>query len=217
MEWGAPQNFQPFLQFAAFWCSVMLFSGPRPVRFLWGLVLGAGCARLGWAVFHTSAWLTSPWSVVDATGGFTILAVPLGPLLLTPGGVSTRPGLAYRAAVARALTPAFALSRLGCWMVGCCGGKPISEVASHPVALYEIVGWLLLAAGLRRVPVSWVPGVWLMAFGGLRLLLEPLRAVPPLGEPEVEAVWIAGAWMLLGAATWRVDARSPDPSRRTSL
>lgn len=219
MNGAAAEHTQLFFQFAAFWWAVWSFQGPHSFRFLMGLALGAGCARLGWAALHASAWFEAPRSVLEAGGGFTLLAVPLGPLLLTPRRGAPQSGLAFRAATARALTPAFALSRLGCWGVGCCTGTPLSEAATHPVALYEVIGWLCLSAFLRSASACHVPGLWLVGFGALRVLLEPFRTLPPLGEPEIDVVWIAVAWMGAGGLTWWFDtqARSDGQSKEAGL
>lgn len=208
-SWWQPDSFfallQPCIQFGAFWLAIVRFHGPGGGRFAIGLALGAGFARLGWVLLHGRDWLDFPSTLWDGSGGFTVLGVPLGPLLLTPRGASVQRGLTYRISVARALTPAFALSRLGCVVMGCCGGGRMLEVVTHPVAVYEIIAWLVLSRLLDRMPGDRVSGSWLLAFGGVRLLLEPLRASPSLGEPEIDVAWFAGAWMLLGGWFFVVD------------
>ena len=92
------------------------------------------------------------------------------------------------------LAVALACGRLGCWWAGCCAGVPSAAwcavpdahgVVRIPVPLIEAGfhaaagGTLLLAA--RR---SWQPGRrlswYLLAYAGLRLVLEPWREHPPL-------------------------------------
>ncbi len=77
------------------------------------------------------------------------------------------------------------LGRIGCFTQGCCPGLP-----PHPVQLYEAAGLVLIAATCRailaRVEVGAVPRgaafrAYLLSYGALRLLLDPLRAD---GRPE---------------------------------
>ena len=173
---------QSIFLFAAFWLAVASFRGPYGMRFILGLALGAGLCRVAWAGLHFHEWLEAPWSLVDTTGGFCVLALPLGLLLVAPYGTSPKAAQAYRASAARALAPALAMSRIGCCWLGCCGGLASGIGFTHPVAAYEVLGWTALAFALRRVSDAHALGLCLFTFGALRLFLEPLRATPNLGE-----------------------------------
>ena len=93
---------QSIFLFTAFWMAVSSYRGPHGSRFVLALVLGAGLTRVAWAGLHFEKWLEAPWSLVDATGGFCVLALPLGFLLVAPYGTSPWIAQAYRASAARA-------------------------------------------------------------------------------------------------------------------
>jgi len=78
-----------------------------------------------------------------------------------------------------------AIGRIGCFFTGCCYGR-----AGHPVQLYEALGLVLIALTCRHVLGRVEAGVaargtafrvYLALYGGLRLVLDPLRAD---GRPE---------------------------------
>jgi prolipoprotein diacylglyceryltransferase len=93
------------------------------------------------------------------------------------------------------------VAKIGCLTVGCCGGIPVNEISAsslrrHPTALYELAGFVLLDAALRGRSDAWVAPVFGFGFGAIRLVVEPLRATPPLGEPAIPALLLAGAWLV---------------------
>ena len=78
-----------------------------------------------------------------------------------------------------------AIGRIGCFFTGCCDGR-----AGHPVQLYEALWLVLIALTCRHVLERVEAGVvargtafrvYLALYGGLRLVLDPLRAD---GRPE---------------------------------
>jgi len=78
-----------------------------------------------------------------------------------------------------------AIGRIGCFCAGCCAGLP-----PHPVQLYEALGLASIAwacrSRLARVEAGELPlgsafRLYLLLYGSLRLLLDPLRAD---GRPE---------------------------------
>jgi phosphatidylglycerol:prolipoprotein diacylglycerol transferase len=84
-----------------------------------------------------------------------------------------------------ALPLGHAIGRVGCFVNGCCPGRP-----PHPTQLYESAGLLVISLAcfflLKRVETSRLPrGAsfcgYLFLYGLLRLLLDPLRAD---GRPE---------------------------------
>lgn len=84
-----------------------------------------------------------------------------------------------------ALPMGHAIGRLGCFAAGCCHGRP-----PHPVQLYEAAGLAAIALLCRHVLARIDAGraaegaafrTYLLAYGVLRLLLDPLRAD---GRPE---------------------------------
>lgn len=196
---------QPVAWCAAFWTALLLYSRrarpARPIRFACALVLGAALAHAGWLLLHLPALAPAlrarPQLALDPLVGFCVLFVPLGPLLLE------------RSAPAFASLPfAFAVARLGCLAAGCCAGlptRPGSSAGQHPVALYEIAGWLALGVAVSRADARCVAPLVLAGFGALRLLLDPLRSIPALGAPVVPPLALAGAWGGVAAFwLWRV-------------
>lgn len=220
MAAAVPAWLLPLFHLLAFWVAVVGFRGDALGRYVLGLGIGALLARVGWGAFHfplvvpaepdpaaLALWLLAPG------GGFSLLFVALGPLVLIPsiGGANERRD--YLLATSRSLPRAFAMARVGCVLVGCCSGLSRTGLGTgedaYPTALYELVGWLVADGLLRGADSRRVPGLFLMALGGLRLLIEPLRAAPPLGEPVVGPEWIALAWLLAGAGLVLAPAGRP--------
>jgi hypothetical protein len=190
------QLLQLLALFGAFWTAIALYArhspSPVPARFVTALGLGAACAHLGWAVLHWPAVAAHPSALLDPARGLTLIFVPLGLLLLE------------RSPTAFASLPlALAVARLGCLATGCCHGPE-----GEPTPLYEIVGLVVLHGVIRRLPASWVTPAVLAGFALIRLATEPLRAMPPLGEPLVPAAWIAAAWIAGGGLLAIGSARS---------
>lgn len=236
-EWG-----QPVALCGAFWVAVVRFQGAHPGRFVLGLALGAAFAHVGWLALHADrvasagGWLASPLR------GLSVLFVPLGPALCACalGGSSRRWQFAGQAA--RALPLALACARVGCAVVGCCGGVRVADetvawvssasfgwagsafdgsyVVRHPTALYEAVGWLALHCAMRRIeqgtarPLAEprVVALFAVGLGAIRLVVEPWRAPPPLGEPWIPVDSIAALWIAIGVGVG-VAARGPSGTR----
>ncbi len=215
---------QPVAWCAAFWTALFLYrrrAGPaRLHHFALALVLGALLAHAGWLLMNTpGVWRAArarPGLLLDPSFGFCVLFVPFGLLLLE------------RSAAAFASLPlALAVAKLGCLAAGCCHGTPTSApwaVASlHPTALYEIAGLLALHGAVSRAEARFAAPLVLGGIGALRLLIDPLRAAPPLGAPLIPPGAIAAAWLALAAAlAWRrrgsqglSEARQRDTERDT--
>ncbi len=116
-----------------------------------------------------------------------------------------------------ALPIGHAIGRIGCFFEGCCHGRP-----PHPVQLYESAGLALIAASCRvilaRVEAGTLPPgmafrAYLLCYGVLRLLLDPLRGD---GRPERLLGLSHQQGIALGlvaiAALWRP---TPSPNRRS--
>ena len=196
---------QPVAWCAAFWTALFLYtrraSPAQPLRFACALVLGVALAHAGWLLLHAPvvrlALLARPGLLFDPSLGFCVLFLPLGPLLLE------------RSAAAFASLPlALAVARVGCLAAGCCQGTPTSApwavAGLHPTALYEITGLLVLHGVVSRSDDWRAAPLVLGGIGALRLLIDPLRATPPLGAPIVPPAAIAAAWLTLAVAlAWR--------------
>lgn len=170
----------------AFSTALILYRGKRSGHFLVALVVGAALTHLGWAALYWNLVRAHPGVLLDPLVGSCVLFLPLGPLLIAPEAASWR-----------ALPAALAVARTACIFGGCCYGKPLFLGAPIGI-LAEVSAFLALHGTLRRVPDSWVLPLFLATFGSLRLLLEPLRSMPPLGPPLVPAVALAGLWAGLG-------------------
>ena len=219
-------------QSLAFWVALLGYRGPFRFRFLLGLGLGAILTRLGWLLLQAPAFLSplsrevggaaelgSPGTfalwLLQPGAGASVLFVPLGPMglglgLRRSGGVG-----AFWASSARALAPAIAMARFGCVLAGCCSGRlwpggtpgPWPHSAGYPTALIEWAAWLGVSFLLFRIPREKVLGAFLLAFGGLRLVAEPLRESPPQGDPCLDPGWIALGWLFLGLVAVGRDAK----------
>ena len=177
------------------------------LRFIAGLALGGTLAHLGWAALYADRVSSQPAALL-APVGFCVLFVPLGPLALAPWRASRAERARFLAAALASLPLALATARVGCLVAGCCVGVPTDlpwgvrlagdPIARHPTALYDIAGLLALDRIACRLPRERVPSMVLVGLGLLRLAIDPLRALPPLGPPLVSASWIAGLWVGIG-------------------
>ena len=209
-----------------------------------GLICGAACAHVLWVLVHApmihglhgalgvAAWLFDPLA------GASVLFAPLGALLVRfvrwdrPAALD---------ADLKAWMAGLALARVGCVFAGCCGGVMLGPVALglwpefiatgvlarsvlvHPVALYECVGLALIAWASGRHRSCGGGGLAIAAFGGLRLLLVPIRAGPPHAGPTDWVPWVAGAWVVFGLGfsclahrAGRRDRQKSSPSSKPS-
>ncbi|GAG34308.1 unnamed protein product, partial [marine sediment metagenome] len=167
----------------AFWVAVMMYRGRAPLRFVAGLVLGALFAHLGWALLRVDVIAARPSLLLDPGTGYCVLFVPLGMFLAAPWREGWVDVEAFLAGALATLPLALATARLGCLLLGCCDGAGTGRVwpSRHPVALYDMTGLTLLHLVLSRAPQPFVPPAFCVGFGGLRLLLEPLRTVSQSG------------------------------------
>lgn len=181
---------------AAFWTAVLLYRSGNPARFTVALVTGAAFAHLGWAALHLPSIVGHPRAILDPSVGFTVLFFPLGVLAFC------REPDAWRS-----LPLALAVARLGCWVVGCCSGVS-APWGVHPVALYDLLLLVVLHWTVKRVDDPWVGSAFCVGFALIRILVEPLRAVPPLGEPILAPAIVALAWLLFGGVWAGVSLRA---------
>lgn len=199
----------------AFWIALACLPEPR---FAAALASGALMARLGWGLLHIDRLWLAPGALFDTSGGFSVLFVPLGLLLVAAYAGPLRSRLLSEGV--RALVVGLGVARAGCIAAGCCVGMtagsawPIAESLGgrHPVAIYELVGLVILGLALRGMASHRVAPAFALGFGMLRLVLEPLRALPPLGPPLIEPAWVAGLWVCSGVAWWACASRRGDPS-----
>lgn len=111
-----------------------------------------------------------------------------------------------------ALPMGHAIGRLGCFFAGCCHGR-----APHPVQLYEAAGLAIIAWSCRAVLARVEDGtlargaafrLYLLAYGALRLVLDPLRADGRperfLGISHQQAIALA---IIAAALAWSLAAR----------
>lgn len=182
----------PVLWLGSFWVALAGYRGTRNARFVAALGLGAVLAHLGWALLHAAEVARHLLALLDLRAGYCVLFLPLGLIALERS-----------AAAWRALLPALAVARIGCLVAGCCGGP-----AGEPTTLLEAIAYLATYAALVRCPDRLVLSGFAVAFGSIRLLVEPLRATPALGEPGVPAALLALTWIGVGAGITAFLARS---------
>jgi len=209
-----PPVLQLALLSAAFWVALIAYErrepeGERGLRFIAGLALGGALAHLGWAALYADRVWSAP-AALFSPAGFCVLFVPLGPLAAAPWRAPRAERDRFLAAAFASLPLALATARLGCLVAGCCGGLPTDlpwglrlgddTISRHPTALYDIAGLLALHALASRLPAARVAPVVLAGFGLLRLAIDPLRALPPLGPPLVSPGLVAAAWIGVGLA-----------------
>ncbi len=218
----------------AFWTALLGFAArsewrPSGVRYVLGLLVGGVAAHLGWALFHAPMVFRYPLALLDPALGFTVLAFPIGHLLTAPRSAGPAACGRYLAACFGSLPLALAVARLGCLVSGCCHGVPTrlpwgvsphgSPLPVHPTPLYEASAWVALFFAVRRLPEARVASVVLIAFGAIRLAVEPLRAAPPLGQPLVPPALVAALWIPVGLALsrWPAIGVSARPSARSGI
>jgi len=204
----------------AFWVAVVCCRRGERSGLALGLACGAVLAHLGWLALHADRTDLAGLLRADPLRGFSVLFVPLGPAAVAV--MRRRPARRRRLLIAsaRSLPLALAVARAGCLVVGCCGGVPIEHAmafdldpndalraarpaswrAHHPVAVYEIVGWVALHGLVARAPRRFGVAVFAAGFGSLRLAVEPWRASAALGAPLWPVESIAVAW--IGAGLW---------------
>jgi len=210
---------------AAFWIAVAGHARRAPdgegvLRLGLGLALGALLAHLGWALLHADAVARHPAALLDPRAGASVLFVPLG-ILLVALPAPRRERARFLAAALGSLPLALATARLGCVLAGCCFATPRGlpwalalgpdDALRHPTALYEIAGLLVLTAGVRAAPPQRAAALVLAGLGALRLVVQPFRSPPALGEPLVPASLLAAAWLALGLGLL---LRAPRPRAR---
>ncbi|MCS7224781.1 MAG: prolipoprotein diacylglyceryl transferase [Armatimonadetes bacterium] len=139
-------------------------------------------------------------------------------------------------AAAPAIPLGHAIGRVGCFLNGCCHGKPtfsfvgvsfenpeigISTPPSHPTQLYEaflLVGLFLLLVRLRSQMVS--PGrlflLWIGGYGMIRFFVDFWRANLNAGQflGLSAAQWLSLALIVVSSfAFWKLPSRAVSPQQ----
>jgi phosphatidylglycerol:prolipoprotein diacylglycerol transferase len=156
---------------------------------MWALLLGGIVGAkalflvLGWEHYaRGELHFWADFGVGFVFFGGLIGAAATGALFAAARGLSFVRGADYFAV---AIPMGHAIGRIGCYLAGCCHGRP-----PHPVQLYEAFGLVSIALACRlmlgRAEADAVqPGAafrcYLVLYGVLRFLLDPLRAD---GRPE---------------------------------
>jgi phosphatidylglycerol:prolipoprotein diacylglycerol transferase len=145
-----------------------LDEGPLHDLTFWGLVSGVVGARLLFVLVNWRTFAAAPSHIFQVSdGGFDFLG---GPMLGLPVAfaIGRRRGLPWAASLDilfTSLAGAQVLGRLGCFLAGCCHGRPtdvawgvrlhtdlvppeLRDVPLHPTQLYESGYMLLLYGGL---------------------------------------------------------------------
>ncbi len=152
-------------------------------------------SRILYILFNLKRVMAAPWQTVGLEGGLVwyggLLGGGLAVIWYARGFAIPLPALFDFCAPTVAL--GHAVGRVGCFLVGCCYGKPTSVafgvrfppsqfysgpagVAVHPVQLYEAAFELAVASALfawgNRPRQGRVLGVYLIAYAPFRLAME---------------------------------------------
>jgi prolipoprotein diacylglyceryltransferase len=179
---------------------------------------GMAAAEHWHVALHASPGLSSMGGVSGGLVAVVLVARPLG---------LTRRALLD--AVAPGALTGFAIGRIGCFLAGCCYGRPtalawgvvfetLGPPARHPVQLVEsaldlgVAWWSARGSGASAPGVS--AGRAMIGYGLVRALLEPLR--DPVSADVVGRVMASAAsWcavVLVLAGLWMVRRAAPTPA-----
>jgi phosphatidylglycerol:prolipoprotein diacylglycerol transferase len=205
-----------FPAFDAFGASVIgIAVGLIGARVLYLAVNASRIPEVGWLVYLSQGGLV--WYGGLAGGAAAVL------LFLRGYRLDVR---AFADIAAPALAVGHGVGRVGCFLAGCCWGKPTSlpwgvrfpespffqgpaGVSLHPVQLYEAGAELCLAAIAWRLSGKVRKGgafaIWLGGYGVVRLVLELFfrgddRGVGLFGQPP--SVALSTVAILLGVGLW---------------
>ncbi len=180
------------------------------------LVAGLVGSKLLYLVASREA-LAGGWSAIIPMlrGGFVYYGGVIGGVVGAILWVRRRglPFLGYCDMVAPGMAFSLALGRLGCFLNGCCYGKPVAwglvfpglgdGVARHPTQLYELAAATILGLVLLRVPAppadrrGRVWGWFLAAYAVIRFTIEMLRDDPR--GPTLASLSVSQLLSLAGA------------------
>ena len=225
-------------------------AGLPPVKIwnlcIYGILVALVASKLWLMVSDWSYYAANPreiFAIATLESGGTFYGGLIGGIVWT--GFYTRreklPLLSTFDVCAAPLAVGHAIGRVGCFMAGCCFGKPTSlpwavtftspvaarlsgtplNVPLHPTQLYEAVAefanfLVLYLIGRRwRIPGQSI-GAYLALYGAERGLLEFLRADPgrtPLFHDTVSLMQVVSiAMVCAGVALWSRGLREPDPA-----
>jgi phosphatidylglycerol---prolipoprotein diacylglyceryl transferase len=203
---------------------------------LLGGLLGA---RLHLAVEYPQAFLAAPLTFLASRSGFVWYGGLAGGLIATlwPIRHFRVPWASAADSAAPALALALAVGRIGChlagdgdwgtpsalpWAVAYTNAEALwphpPGVRVHPAALYESLALAVLALVLWRRrdrigPPGAIFGLYVMAAGVIRFLVEAVRTNPPVAAGLTEAQWTSLA-VVAAAGVWL--ARHRPRARETS-
>jgi len=194
---------------------------------IWLLVGALVGARVMYVAAEWRQYAEAPWEALFFFKGGLVFyggvlgAVPVGLWFVRKKGLPT---WLVADLAAPSLAVGHALGRIGCFLNGCCFGKPTQspfgvvfapgsaaweyfsatmgrgDVRVHPVQLYEAVGefflfLVLLAWDRKKRFHGQIFSLWLLLYGGLRLGLEELRE----GNPELLLGLTGSQWISVAA------------------
>lgn len=198
-------------------------------------------AFIGSYVLHVLVDWVRTGSPLDAMTqpGLVFFGAPIGGAVAfyLAGGALDLPRGRLLDLAAPAVPAAHAMGRLGCFLAGCCYGRPWdgpwSVIYTHPIApgaqppvprhpspLYESAGLLLIALALACVPVSRAGRgrrvmVYLLAYGLLRVAVELTRGDAVRGvflDGRISTSQIIGGVVAACALAGLVVTREPRPA-----
>lgn len=121
-----------------------------------------------------------------------------------------------------ALVFGHAIGRIGCFLAGCCFGKPteffwgvhIYDHDRHPTQLLEALGLLLIGTLIvrKKIPTTAAATFYLVSYGGLRLVIEVLRGDTIRGHWGImtPSQWISFLMVLTGLLIYKFSYMARD-------
>ncbi|MDP3723298.1 MAG: prolipoprotein diacylglyceryl transferase [Candidatus Omnitrophota bacterium] len=188
------------------------------------LLSGVVGARLFYIILQRELFLQSPWEVLAVWHGGLVWYGGLAGGLLAAWGYVRWKRLSFLGVLdqfAPFLAVGHAIGRVGCFLNGCCYGKPTGAwwgvtFPGHaqpviPTQLLEAAGLIVLSVALRRIQRGRLTerrgalfGVYLMGYAVLRFVLEFLRGDQASGWAGLTlpqfmsvGVWLVGLFLVV--------------------
>ncbi len=196
----------------------------RPAGFgseigFWLMLAGIAGARVAYVLANLRLYTTHPLDVVRVDqGGLVFYGGLIGAALalLVIARVRREPFLKLTDFTLTALPLSHAIGRVGCFLNGCCYGRPwdgpwsvyVEGARRHPTQLYETavnlaLYGILLALYRRRRVDGRISALYAMAYAAGRFLLEFVRGDERLKWLGLNVAQITSAGLfLLGFAVW---------------
>lgn len=211
----------------------------------WIITIGFIGARLLYVIYYPQSFIENPITILTERGGLVWYGGLIGGSLAGVVYVwlkKIKP-MAFADLVTPPLLIGLVLGRIGCFLTGCCYGKPCKLPWAvqfpnphqtyphflHPTQLYESgLAFVLLLGilGVSKLPFSqrlldgWQFSIFLIGYGIIRFVVEMYRGDALLIGPFSASQWISlvsfGIGTLLYSLIW-FRQRRLNPNRKSNL